>query len=194
MHRHRRSANLYSQSDDEMTGVRISIPLSRVQEYSTRIHLSFVNLLTIEVSKLAPRIVNSEGEPVSIGADADNNTTPDDSDDEDDSSMEDLSYNASGDLFRDSVDGRTVEFGIMRRADAWEGFGDIVKAAKEREANATIKVLSRTSVDFGVLTFTEQQNNTADAMSSKEKAIRRALSLAAEKEVWCTYLFDKVHV
>ncbi len=56
-----------------MTGVRISIPLNRVQQFSTRTHLSFINLLSVEVSKLSPRIVNSAGEPVSIG---DDNSVP----------------------------------------------------------------------------------------------------------------------
>ncbi len=183
MHRHRRAANLYSQSDDDMTGVRISIPLNRVQQFSTRTHLSFINLLSVEVSKLSPRIVNSAGEPVSIG---DDNSVPagDDDSDDDDDSLED-NVNASGDLFRDSVDGRSVEFGVLHRGDAWAGVGDLVEAAKERETNATIKTLSRTFVDFGVLTFTEQPNNAADGMSTKEKAIRRALSLGAEKEIWC---------
>lgn len=193
MYRHRRAANLYGQSDDEMTGVRISIPLSRIQEHSTRLHLSFIRLLTVQVSRLAPRIINSAGLPVPVGGDAngdDNDNAIHSSDDsDDDDELDDSSPNSSGDLFRDSVDGRTVEFGVVQRHDAWDNLGELVRAAKEREANATIRLLARTFVDFGALTFTEQQSGSLDGISGKEMSIRRHLSLGAESEIWCTSHF-----
>ena len=191
MYRHRRAENLYKQSKDEDTsGVRISVPLSRVQSFSERKLMNIATILKVEVSKVTREDIE-EGEissadeiklgPINPGVDGDDES--DDSDLEDDSSVE--SSERSSESKSESVDGRTLEIGVVQRKDPWVDFDHLVKAAKEREVKAGIHVPARTFVDFGALTYTERHADPQEAASTKESSIRRALSLGGEPEVWC---------
>ncbi|KAH8104961.1 hypothetical protein DFH11DRAFT_1519106, partial [Phellopilus nigrolimitatus] len=82
------------------------------------------------------------------------------------------------------IEGRTLELCGVLKLHAWDDFGELVEKAKERERNASMAASPKVIVDFGELSFVEQRRETRKVEDDKEEAIRIALSLGYESEIW----------
>lgn len=87
--------------------------------------------------------------------------------------------------------GRKLELSSIAKLEVWEGFGELVEKAKSRERMQTMRVrlrkrvLPKVIVDFGALSFVETRRESRKVEDDKEDAIRNALSLGEEGDLWC---------
>ncbi|EJC98880.1 UDP-Glycosyltransferase/glycogen phosphorylase [Fomitiporia mediterranea MF3/22] len=146
MNRHGRVDFLSRRSEDETRGVQISIPLSRVKSFSTRMALKYANMVNMELSSGRGQTSISESD----------------------------------------MEGRTIEIGVARQTHSWDDFGKRVEAARGRERRAGVRIPPKVIVDFGALSFLERNQDVRKVEDSKEEAIRNALGLGVETEIWYT--------
>lgn len=88
--------------------------------------------------------------------------------------------------FSDSQEAQVFHMATVMVVDAWEHLEKYISAAKQRTAYQAPNLQSRVFLDFGSLSFSEVGALTynRDDSSHKEKAVRHALALDAEPEVW----------
>lgn len=145
----------------------VSIPLSRIESFAMDKFLDFTNVVSIKISKAPPSLNHSW-----------------DNDDSDASSQQ---SNQSSDENSIDLEGLDLKFCAMTAGNCWAEFGKLVERATERERVAKQHVSSKIIVDFGELSFFEQQITSHGEDDDKERAIRRALGLNFEEPIWCTY-------
>lgn len=155
LYRHRRARSLYSQQDDDSAGVRISIPLVRINTITCKRFLGFAIMMTIGLSRTSQsQMPESDSESES------EKSTDSDS------------------------DSRIIEFAVVQKCDASAHFAKLVDMAKARHAKATIPVSTRAVIDFGALNFVEN-TRSGPMEDETKKAIRHALSLGKDSNIWC---------
>ncbi|KAI5117363.1 hypothetical protein M0805_002477 [Coniferiporia weirii] len=167
LYRHRRAGYLARQPEDDTNGVRINIPLSRVKSFSTRKFLKFATVISI--------VLDTEKVRSGMQSSLDH-LEDEDGNDEGQSSDEE----------KIDIEGRTLEIGVTQLPEAWKDFGEMVEKAKRRERETGKRVSSKVTIDFGALSFVEQREETRRVEDDKEEAIRNALSLGLDDEIWYT--------
>ena len=146
--------------------VLVSIPLSRVKSFTTRMLLKYANMLSIELSSGKVRTSLPDGDD-GDGSEGENDSSPS-SDDED-----------------IDLEGRRIELGVSQNPHAWDDFAARVEEAKERERKAGIREPPKVIVDFGALSYLERPQDKKKSDDERAEAIRRALSLGEDEEIWC---------
>lgn len=147
----------------------VSIPLSRVKSFTSRVAFKYANALGIELSSGKMR------------------TSVPETDDDDASSMEHGSSPSSDDEEID-IEGRMIQLVVVQKPQAWDDFGKRVAEAKERERSASVRMPPKVIVDFGALSYLARPQSHKKSRDDKEEAIRRALSLGEEENIWCKRL------
>lgn len=138
-----------------------------MKSHACRNFLNMAKLLVIELTA-------SEKQRSSMSLSSDS------SDSEDDGLTSQSSLDEEADL-----SGRTLELCAMKDLHAWDLFDKFILEAKERELNRTKHVSSKVIVNFGALSFVERVEEVKRVEDVKERAIRDALSLQQESEIWC---------
>jgi sterol 3beta-glucosyltransferase len=150
LYRHTRRQALTSDMDnsDELNGVRLSIPLSRIERFDAARCSIFNYRFSIHVPLV-----------------------PDD---------------ASSDPQTEQTN--KIQFVALQQGDAWDRLREHIDTAKKRQSpDSTPSAI----IDFGPLTFLENENSgqAADTEKDKESMIRRVLALGDETSLWSTSLF-----
>jgi sterol 3beta-glucosyltransferase len=150
--RHRRSQVLDEKNVEASTGVRLSVPLHRIQDVQYwNAPLSSMSIVSLQVQLSS----------------TDNND------------------------FNSQEDGENRETQTLRLAQImpnvqWSELGNYVAAAKaRRESNGSEPGTSPLIVDFGPLTFSENDLKTPD--SDAERAVSVALALGSETNIWSEF-------
>ena len=95
----------------------------------------------------------------------------------------------SEDDILESVSDQTLTFNSHDKSGcAWEKFGELIDKAKEREVQAGDRIASEVIIDFGALSFVERRRTSRKVEDDKEEAIRKALSLGEEGDLWCKFV------
>ncbi|KAL5482822.1 hypothetical protein ACEPAI_9417 [Sanghuangporus weigelae] len=168
MYRRRRASFLQNNSEDDMRGVQISIPLSRVKSFATHMVLNYAFMIDIEISSGKVRSSLSDTDSDSDGTDKEQESSSSSDDEEPD------------------IDQRTIVLGVARNTPVWDDMETHVKEAKEREQEAGIKTPPKVVVDFGPLSFVDGQSKETEVEDNTEHSIRNALGLGEDGEIWYT--------
>ena len=150
LYRHSRRSALDDQATDDTNGVRLSIPLNRIDQ----LNITHTPLFTLFATLYVPITLD-----------------------------ELRGFNPAG----DDKETTAIQFVTLRPDDAWKHLSDHVDVAKARSSDISADVI----IDFGPLTFLENDERshksvTYDVEKAKEMAVRRALALDEENDIWCT--------
>jgi sterol 3beta-glucosyltransferase len=146
LYRHTRRQALTSDNADELNGVRLSIPLSRIERFDAARCSIFNYRFSIRVP-LAPEDATSDPQ------------------------MEQTNK---------------IQFITLQQGSAWDHLTEYIDIAKKRQSpDSTPSAI----IDFGPLTFLENENSgqAADTEKDKESVIRRVLALGDETTLWSAF-------
>lgn len=146
LYRHTRRQALTNDNSDELNGVRLSIPLSRIDRFDAARCSIFNYRFSIRVP-LAPDDAPSDPQTEQTNK---------------------------------------IQFITLQQGDAWDRLREHIDTAKKRQSlDSTPSAI----IDFGPLTFLENENNgqAADTEKDKESVIRRVLALGDETSLWSAF-------
>ena len=158
LYRHRREQSLYNKSDNDLEGVRISIPLSRVETLTCKRFLGFASMIALEISPTS-----------SSSPDSDSDSESDASVDGTDGRIIEFAM-VQGCAAGDRAD-KLVEMAKAREA----------RATIPVSARAVIDFGSLSFVE-------QTHGCPADLEDEKKTAISHAMSLGKDCNIWCRSL------
>ena len=130
--RHRRAEFLYRPPEDERNGVRISVPLSRMESYSIERYMNIGNKLSIKMNFLSRKDSTSDASLPNSGLGSGSGSgSGSESEDDDASSRDDES--------EEEFNGHSLGLCVLQSAEVWDDLQTLIDRAKEREASASGK-------------------------------------------------------
>lgn len=188
MSRHRRAEFLTRQPEDERNGVRINVPLSRIESYSSQKYMIGTKL-NIEMSFTPHHYHHADNDSLYSSSGEEDNSDPDAEPEAEVEGEAEDSASSGSSAEEAELYGRTIQLCVLQKPDVWDGLGKLIEQAKEREAATVTKKGRRRQpkviVDFGALSFVERRLEPQKVEDAKEQAIRHALSLGQVDKIWC---------